>query len=247
MHRFFVHRKDILDDKLYIKDKNELKHMEKVLRLKTGDKVIVFDGQGMEYEVIITDTSLDCWVAEINHKIFRPNNANIRLSLVQGIAKGDKMDMIIQKAVEIGVDTIYPILTEHTVVKYVGDKGEKKVNRWQTIALEACKQCQRNTLLEIKPITTLPDILIEIKGPTCIMLYEKEEEVRLKDLLRNEFKTKEEIFLIVGPEGGFSENEVEKARNNGTFIATLGSRILRTETASLIGAALVLYELGDLG
>ncbi|NLJ72918.1 MAG: 16S rRNA (uracil(1498)-N(3))-methyltransferase [Syntrophomonadaceae bacterium] len=248
MHRFFVSNTDISGDKLFIRDKNELNHIKKVLRLKVGDRILVFDGSGYEYEALIVNTSMEIGEATIINKLFNPNNTKFNLSLVQGIAKGDKMDLIVQKAVELGVASIYPVLTEHTVVSYQGDKAMKKVARWKSVAVEACKQCQRNTLLDIKPISSLAKVIKEIDSHNAIMLYEKETDIRLKELLKSlDFIEKNDLFLMVGPEGGFSDIEVALARQNNINIATLGSRILRTETASLIGAAIVLYELGDLG
>ncbi len=248
MHRFFINNADISGDKLFIKDKNELNHIKRVLRLKAGDKIIAFDGSGYEYEALLVNTSTEIGEATIINKLFNPNNTKFNLSLVQGIAKGDKMDLIVQKAVELGVASIYPVLTEHTVVSYQGDKAVKKVARWKSIAVEACKQCQRNTLLDIKPIASLTEVIKEIGSYNAIMLYEKETDIRLKELLKSlDFIEQNDLFLMVGPEGGFSDIEVAIARQNNINIATLGSRILRTETASLIGAAIVLYELGDLG
>ncbi len=247
MHRFYVKPSDIRDNQIYITDQKELRHMERVLRLRSGDQIIIFDGKGTEYEVTIEETFSDYWIAGINKKSYRPNKSKVHLSLIQGIAKGDKMDTIIQKAVEIGVDTIYPVLTDNTVVKLHGERSHKRWQRWESIALEACKQCGRNTLPQIKPISTFVQVIDEIKDKSLIMLYEKEEELRLQEILRTGKISSDEIYLLVGPEGGFSPNEVKQSQKHGALLATLGQNILRTETASIIGSALILYELGDLG
>ncbi len=246
MHRFFVPHSNVKDKKVYITDKNELRHIEKVLRLGVGDKAIVFDGQGGEYEVTIAEIDKDSCLAIIDNEIINAEESKIHLSLIQGIAKGDKMDTIVQKAVEVGVSSIYPILTEHTVVKLDTEKSIKKVQRWQSIAIEACKQCRRNTIPKVYPITTWERILPELTGKVGVMLYEGENKLSLRDFLQAN-NLKGEIFIIVGPEGGFSDQEVAKARDNGILIVTMGQRILRTETAGLVGAAIVLYEAGDLG
>ncbi|NLB88595.1 MAG: 16S rRNA (uracil(1498)-N(3))-methyltransferase [Syntrophomonadaceae bacterium] len=247
MHRFFVPASNIEDKKVYITDKKELKHMSKVLRLGVGDNVIVFDGKGSEYEVIITETDKEGWTADIIKAAVKDVKPKVKLSLVQGIAKGEKMDTIIQKAVEVGITSIYPVLTEHTVVKLDALKGNKKVERWQNIALEACKQCRRNTIPEVLPVTTYDEIIEKIKDKNSIMLYEKEDKLSLREVLKKDLSDAEEIFLLVGPEGGFSNKEVDKARASGTFVVTLGEKILRTETAAIVGSAIVLYELGHLG
>lgn len=247
MHRFFVPASNIVDKRVFITDKKELKHMSKVLRLGIGDNVVVFDGKGTEYEVIITETDKDTWTGDIINHIVNKYNSPIKLFLIQGIAKGDKMDTIIQKAVEIGVDSIYPVLTEHTVVKLDPSKSQKKVERWQNIALEACKQCRRNTVPEVFPVTTYDEVIEKIKDQNSVMLYEKEDKLSLKEVLKKGVLSRGEIFLLVGPEGGFSNKEVDKARQSGTHVVTLGERILRTETAAIVGSAIIIYELGDLG
>lgn len=247
MHRFFVPASNIMDKKVYITDKKELKHMSRVLRLGIGDNVAIFDGEGTEYEVIITETDKDSWTADIINITANDNESSIKLCLIQGIAKGDKMDTIIQKAVEVGIDSIYPVLTEHTVVKLDPLKDIKKVERWQSIALEACKQCRRNTIPKIFPVHTYDGVMEKIKGKASVMLYEKEDKLNLKELLKKEVFDTKEIYLLVGPEGGFSNKEVDKARQNGAFVVTMGKRILRTETAAIVGSSIILYELGDLG
>lgn len=246
MHRFFVPHTNIKDKKVYITDKNELRHIEKVLRLGVNDKAIIFDGRGTEYEVTINEINKSCCEANIDKENFNEEKSNIHLSLIQGIAKGDKMDTIVQKAVEVGVGGIYPILTEHTVVKLDAEKSIKKVQRWQNIAIEACKQCRRNTIPKIYPVTTWDDMLPQLAGKNVVMLYEGEEKLGLKEYLQAN-RLEGELFIIVGPEGGFSETEVAKAKAQGIDVVKMGSRILRTETAGLVGAAIVLYELGDLG
>ena len=159
------------------------------------------------------------------------------------------MDTIVQKAVEIGVKAIYPLACERSVVRLEGEKATRRVERWQDIAREACKQCRRNKVPEIKPVLDLPGVLREIDSRTAIMLYEAEEKLGIKTYFQEQGSNLagQEIFLLVGPEGGFSSNEVETARIHNCPTLTLGPRILRTETAGIVAASIILYALGDLG
>ncbi|MEN6348518.1 MAG: 16S rRNA (uracil(1498)-N(3))-methyltransferase [Syntrophomonas sp.] len=248
MHRFFVSADNIKDDIVYI-DAFQTRHIEKVLRLKPGDSVMVFDGLGTEYQVKLLKKESDMLLAEIEKKNDRQHTPAVNLTLVQGIAKGDKMDTIIQKAVEIGVKTIVPLQSEHTVVRIDGEKAGKKLQRWQAIAREACKQCRRNYIPEIKPVMDFQGLMFELSEKPVIMLYENEEKTRLGTVLKDHKDRFEEkgIFLLVGPEGGFSRQEVRLAQNHNVILAGLGPGILRTETAGLAAASIILYEFGDLG
>ncbi|SHG85518.1 16S rRNA (uracil1498-N3)-methyltransferase [Thermosyntropha lipolytica DSM 11003] len=247
MHRFFVSRDNIKGREAFI-DKEEAHHIQKVLRLKEGDRITLFDGQGWEYYAFlqgVRDKKLVAWIEEAQ-KV--DNEPPFRVNLVQGIPKGDKMELIIQKAVELGVYSIYPVLTERTVVTLKGEKETRKVERWRQIALEACKQCRRNIIPEIKPVISLRDMLELIAGKPALMFYENEQYNGIKKVLQeNRDKIKEEVFLLVGPEGGFAPGEADLAREKGIILCRLGPRILRTETASLAGISIILYELGDLG
>ena len=155
----------------------------------------------------------------------------------------------IQKAVEVGVSTIYPLQCERAVVQLKGEKAQKKVNRWQVIAREACKQCRRNIIPEVKPVISFYDLLRVINTTPAIMLYENEQKLRLKKVLdtNRDNIISQGLYLIVGPEGGFSPREVETAQESGCLTAGLGPRILRTETAGIVASSLVLYEFNDLG
>lgn len=246
MHRFFINSANLADN--YVRfDEKEVRHMQKVLRLKQGDRVVGFDGKGHEYEITLVKEINGSLRGKIEAVSFRKTEPNILLHLVQGLAKAEKMDTIIQKAVEIGIHSIYPIITKHTVVKLKEDKRENKLNRWQTIAREACKQCRRNYIPEVKPVQDINDFL-KNRDLDCvsIMLYENEYNISLGKAVKshlNLIKSKG-AYLIIGPEGGFSHEEAEEAQRQGIITAGLGPRILRTETAGLTAASIVLYECG---
>lgn len=249
MHRFFVSGENIRGSRVVF-DPGEARHIERVLRLGAGDIVTVFDGSGVEFQVRLNGDGDHRLTGEVIGKEVKDRETAVSLYLVQGLSKGDKMDTIIQKAVEIGIKGVYPLACERSVVRLEGDKAGKRVERWQEIAVEACKQCRRNVVPEIKTITEFARLWPEIDGPKTIMLYENEEAFKLGDYLKQlegHPNTEREIFLLVGPEGGFSPEEVTQARKYGCSTVTLGPRILRTETAGIAAASIILYHLGDLG
>ena len=249
LHRFFVWPENIADQIVRI-DRDQARHIEKVLRLVPGDLLQVFDGQGHEYEVCLQGKEDGFLLGEIVQELHRDVESPLHLSLVQGIAKGDKMDSIIQKAVEIGVEDIYPLFSQYAVVKLEKERAGKKVERWQTIAREACKQCRRNRVPTVHVPITFPEMMKFVSEKPTILLYEHTENNGLKQVLnenRAKFLAGSQLFLIIGPEGGFAPEEIAAAREQGVLIAGLGPRILRTETAGLVAASIVLYELADLG
>ena len=247
MHRFFVAPESI-DGQTVILPRDQAKHIENVLRLKNGEELIGFDGQGKEYILRLMGKRDGALTAEIISVTEQNTEAAFSITLVQGIAKGDKMDLIIQKAVEIGVKRIIPLMSENTVVRLPGEKAAKKVERWQTIAREACKQCRRNTVPQIDQAAGWDEVLPQTAGHAALMLYENEVHNNLKNVLRSgqDWLPTAQLFLFVGPEGGFAPAEVKAAREAGVITVGLGPRILRTETAGLVAASVILYEMGDL-
>lgn len=249
MHRFFVLPEMIKGSMIEI-DKEQAHHIEKVLRLKPGASLVLFDGLGNEYICKLHSHKDGLMLAEIEKQYFLSNEPSTKVILAQAIAKGEKMDYVIQKAVEIGVTTIIPFLSERTVVTLTDQKAAQKITRWQTIAREACKQSRRNVIPEVKPVMIFQQLITSLQHDQfAIMLYEGEEQIGLKDVLK-EHKgdlLRQSITIIVGPEGGFSAAESRLAQDNSIKLVTLGSRILRTETAGLVAASILLYEGGDLG
>ncbi|MGR6835419.1 16S rRNA (uracil(1498)-N(3))-methyltransferase [Syntrophomonas erecta] len=248
MHRFFIASEDVQGDIVYF-DQEQSRHIEKVLRLKIGDQVVAFDGTGREYLVQLEAPSDSGLRAVVLSQAVVEREASLKLVLVQGLAKGDKMDTIIQKAVEIGVHKVQPVITQRTVVRLDKNKARKKVERWQVVAREACKQCGRNRVPAISQVLGFNELLEEIKGSPAVILYEREEQQGLKNIVKEQRTAflDQGVYLIVGPEGGFSPEEVDRACAYGVVPATLGPRILRTETAGLVAASIMFYEYDDLG
>jgi len=247
MHKFFVPKQNIVDSGAII-DGEDVKHIYKVLRLKVGEKVSINNCEGKEY--IGEITLIDKKVVNINllEQSSINNESPIQVFLFQGMPKSSKMDLIVQKNTELGVKVITPIITERVVVKTELSEF-KKVDRWNRIALEACKQCKRSLIPQINVPIEFEQLLKEIVHMDLVVVpYENEEGYGIKRLVKDiDKKNIVKVAIIIGPEGGFEESEILKLTEVGARIVTLGPRILRTETAGFTCLSLIMYELGDLG
>lgn len=246
MPRFFISPEQIKGGPVTITGPDVV-HISRVLRLGAGDCLTVLDGLGKAYEAVIEKTGRDEVVCAIRKEIPAGDAPPVRVTLVQGIPKGDKMDLIVQKGTELGVSRVIPLLCERAVVKLEGDRSHKKRERWQRIALEAAKQCRRQDVPEVVEPVGWDQVLAGLPQEVVALIPWEEENVEsLKDILMGN-TAKEEIYVFIGPEGGFTPGEVERARARGIRPVTLGPRILRTETAGLAVLTMILYQWGDLG
>lgn len=251
MNRFFVNQGDIHGDSITIRDRDDIKHISKVLRLSVSDKLEISDSQEYEYIGEIDFISQD----EINLLIIDKNKfareAQNRIDLFQGMPKQGKMEYIIQKNVEIGVNKIVPVFTERSVPLDKGNSASK-VERWQKVSNEAAKQCKRGIFPQVSIPLNFAQMIKELENYDFIILpYENETEKTLKDILikikgtekfeNNENKNR--FAVIIGPEGGFPIGEVESLISIGALKASLGKTILRTETAGAATLAMMMYEL----
>ncbi len=246
MHRFFVDKENIQDNKITIIGE-DVKHIKNVLRLAEGDILSLCDKQGTDFTAEICELSKDKVVCNILDIKASDTEPPIEILLYQGIPKSTKMDLIIQKSTEIGVAKIIPVITNRTVVKIQDrKKEEKKLERWNKITEEAAKQCKRGVIPEVSQILTFEEMLRVLKNDGLIIVpYENEENVGIKEVLKD--RSCKKINIIIGPEGGFESEEIDALKDIGANIVSLGPRILRTETAGLVTSAIVLYELGDFG
>ncbi|MEB3429919.1 RsmE family RNA methyltransferase [Citroniella saccharovorans] len=236
MRRYFLNFND--DDKDLFIGGSDFHHIKNVLRLNLGDKL----------EVVSYDKLFTCQIDEfLEDKVKLTilekknlTNKKLKIRLFQALAKGEKLDFICQKATELGADEIIIFESSRTVVKLDKKRLEKKLERLNKITIEASKQCKRNKIPLVKGGIDIK----EIEGENLFCFYENSKK-SLKDFLYNKNFT--EINIIIGPEGGFSEEEIEILRSKGAEILSLGPRILRTETAGLAAIAISQYELGDMG
>jgi 16S rRNA (uracil1498-N3)-methyltransferase len=228
------------------------KRLTRVLRLGVGDTFVAVDGEGGEYLLEIVSVSGKSVVVEQRRggaslpALAVSREPSLRLTVAQAIPKGQKMDLVVQKCVELGVVRLVPMMTERTVV-HLDVGAVSKHARWQKIAEEAAAQCGRTRAPEVAAPQTLTDALgLCAEVDACLLLDESEQTTRLRDAL-HELPLVKNVALLVGPEGGFSPSEVQAARRYGAQSVSLGPRILRTETAAMVTAALILYHYGDLG
>lgn len=246
MSKFFVDQSNINTDSIKITG-DDVNHIKRVLRLRAGDKIVICDGAGIDYFTEIKEVEENSVSTMILSKQHSSTEPPVGITLFQGIPKSDKMDYIIQKSVELGISRIIPVSTERTVVKLDSRKDAvNKTTRWQRIAFEAAKQCNRGIIPKVELPVGFDECLSLMAGvDLAIIPYEKEAENSLRNYLRSGSIKK--AGMLIGPEGGFTEKEVQKAASAGIKPVTLGPRILRTETAGIAVLSILMYELGDVG
>ncbi|WP_026476291.1 16S rRNA (uracil(1498)-N(3))-methyltransferase [Alkaliphilus transvaalensis] len=251
MNRFFVETSQINEaNQEIVIEGEDVKHISKVLRLTEGSEVEVCDGVAYEYVGKIKEINKNDILLTVLSKNEINTESPVKITLYQGVPKSTKMDLIIQKTTEMGIISIVPVLTQRTVVQFHNSKDEvKKTERWQKIALEAAKQSKRGVIPVVhNPMTYEAALKHSQQNQLNLMAYELEEDRSLKSLLKLENnKSTTEIGIWIGPEGGYTEKEVELAIAMDLKPITLGPRILRTETAGFALLSMIMYELGDLG
>ena len=242
MPRYFIKPEDMHGETVFIRDE-DAKHLGGVLRAKEGDIVEACDGRGRDYSCVIKEVGKTEILMEIESARPTESEPKTKITLFQGLPKADKMELIIQKCVEIGVWRIVPVAAERSVVRLEGKDAGKKLERWRKISLSAAKQSGRGIIPEIGEIVSFKEA---VKMAACFdgaaIPYEKEEKNGIKEYA-NSFDGSS-LGLFIGPEGGFDDREIEFAVKNNISPVTLGKRILRTETAAMVSAAILLYELG---
>ncbi|NLV16204.1 MAG: 16S rRNA (uracil(1498)-N(3))-methyltransferase [Syntrophomonadaceae bacterium] len=247
MRRFYVAQQNITDTIVSITGE-EAHHIANVLRMHPDESIIIFDGSGWDYEIRLQSISSRLVTGHIISRTLNSAEPPLSITLVQGLAKGEKMDFIIQKAVEVGVNRIIPIHCDYSVVRLEGKKPTARVERWNRMAIEACKQCGRSQPPPVEMVSGLEDVLKKTADRPRIIFYEQSKERGLNDIINQHRRLflEQGLTVFVGPEGGFSPAEVHKVQEAGGWIAGLGPRILRTETAGLVALSILMWELGDL-
>ena len=245
MARFYVPQPRVEQGTLKVEGE-EVKHIRKVLRLKEGDEITVFDGLGKELKGTIVEEGLSSVAIRIEHVISSRKDSPLEVTLAQSLLKGEKMDYLIQKATELGVQDIIPFISSRSVPFLEKSKRLRRHHRWARIAVEASKQCGRAIIPKIEPVQDFSEMLRAAAPNTLRLILWEKEGMKLKEILGRS-KERQEIFFVVGPEGGFSQREIEEGKKAGFIPVTLGERILRAETASLCFLSILQYEQGDIG
>lgn len=248
MYKFFINEEQIKENEAIITGE-DVNHIKNVLRLEIDDEICICDKEtSKSYNSKIISISKDEVNCIIETEILDSNEANTYIHIFQGLPKADKFEMIIEKCTEIGVKEITPVIMKRTIVKLEEKDKQKKINRWQKIAEVAAKQSKRDKILIVNNIINFKNIFENIKDYDIVLVaYENESKNTLKSVLKELKKSNKnlKIAVIIGPEGGIDEQEIEQCNINGSVLVTLGNRILRTETAPIVIASNILYELED--
>lgn len=243
MPRFYVDDCSLYDKSITITGE-DVNHIKNVLRLHVGDEITIGDGQSKDYICNISEIATDYVLADIVDVQSNAAELPVRIVLFQGMPKSDKMELIIQKATELGVAEIVPVMTKRTVVKLEPKKEAKKLERYNAIAMSAAKQSGRGVIPVVKDFMTFKQALTYAKELDMNMIpYENAKGIAYaKEVVASVSKCKS-LGIFIGPEGGFAKEEVDLAMEMGAKCITLGNRILRTETAGLAILSILMFEL----
>lgn len=246
MHRFYVEQDLIRDNYISIIG-SDVNHIKNVLRLRQGDEIVICNGQGKDYYCIINEVSDNEVVAAIDAVKDTAAELKSRIALFQGLPKKDKFELIIQKAVELGAAEIVPVMTGRVVVKLEDKKKEeKKLQRWQAIAMEAAKQSGRGIIPAVRPVHSFFDAVKALSRMELALIpYEKATDISITRELLGKIADYSRIGVFIGPEGGFEEEEIKLAMEHNIRPITLGRRILRTETAGLAILSMMMLMLEE--
>lgn len=241
MYRFFVPEENVCEKEIRITG-DDIKHIKHVLRMSEGEKVVVSCGQGTDYYCIIESIQETGIVLRIEERKPAVSELPVRLVLFQALPKLDKMELVIQKAIELGASEVVPVKTRRCVVKLDARKEEKKLTRWRAIAESAAKQSGRGRIPEIQDVMEFDKALEYAKSLDTVMIpYELCEDTAASAKTMQEAVMKDSIGIFIGPEGGFERSELEQAAAAGAVPVSLGKRILRTETAGLAVLSVLMF------
>jgi 16S rRNA (uracil1498-N3)-methyltransferase len=242
-HRFYAAPSSFTGTSVRL-DSDEAHHLTRVLRLGSGARVFVFDGEGVEHECEVARVAKHDVDLNLLRRLEDVVESPLRLTLAQALIKGDKFDWVIQKATELGATRIVPLVTEHSDIKRSEERAGQRLQRWRRISLEALKQCGRRRLVEICEPEPFDDFCVSAARGACLIFSERgggslaEVSTISRDI--------NQLSLCVASEGGWSERELQRAASCGFTPVSLGSRILRTETAAIVAVSLAQHLFGDL-
>lgn len=250
MHWFFVEPGQIVGDRIIILG-SDAHHIANVLRLSPGQRIVVCDGEGYEYRGPIANVAKDAVEVQVASVRKSASEPPLRIILAQGMPKKPEvLELVIQKATELGATRLVPLVSERTVARPREDKLDSRWTRWNRIALEAAKQSRRAKVPQIDKPFTLTQFLDSIpRDAFCLIPWEMEKATGIKEALQWELNNRlpRTVVILIGPEGGFSQEEIDEACRAGVVPVSMGPRILRTETAGITALGIIQYELGDLG
>jgi len=263
MNRFFISESDIQSEQVVL-GKRQAHQIRNVLRMKKGDRIIVLDNSSSEYEVVLTEIKKDRVLGQIEQKRPAAGEPQVRLTLYQSLLSRDKFELVLQKCTEVGVSRFVPVITQRSLVRDANTVTPNKLARWQRIITESAEQSHRGRIPELDHPLRLEDAVSELRTfDLCLIASPnagwqpqaspeqsrrtelgdgRTEQVTLRSALR---KAPKSVAILIGPEGGFTDQEFKLVCDAGATPVSLGPRILRTETAAVVTAALILYELDN--
>ena len=245
MQHFFVAPSQVKDDLIYVEG-SDVNHMKNVLRMHPGEEVTISDGNNCQYLCEIKGYEGDEAILHILEKLNTDTELASKIYLFQGLPKQDKMELIVQKCVELGAYSIVPVATKRCVVKLDDKKAKKKIERWQQIAESAAKQAGRGVIPEVSEVMSFKEALKYAKNLDVVLIpYELAEGMNETKQIISGIQSGQSVGIFIGPEGGFEREEVELAITEGAKAITLGKRILRTETAGLTTLSVLMFHLED--
>ena len=246
MYRFFVEPSQINENQIFIKG-SDVNHIKNVLRMKLKEEILISSGEDKEYTCYIEEMGEEEIIAHIMYVQEAGYELSSKIYLFQGLPKSDKMELIIQKAVELGVHQVIPVASKRAVVKLDKKKEEKKIARWQAISESAAKQSKRMYVPEIAGVMSFKQAVDNAKDLDIVLFpYELAEGMKKTKEIIGKINPGQSIGIFIGPEGGFEESEVELAKETADAqVITLGKRILRTETAGLTVLSILMYTLEE--
>lgn len=219
-------------------------HITRVLRLRAGEPLTLFNGNGAEYAATILEFHRDAVVVQVGEEQTVNRESPLPLTLAQGISRGERMDWILQKATELGGSRVVPVFTERSVVRLDAKQAERKLQHWRAIAIAACEQCGRNVLPEIAQPTDLFEFVGNgVEPHSTRLLLSPTSDLSIDEVRVNAAG----VTVLIGPEGGLTENEQEVAVRSGFTAVRMGPRVLRTETAAIAALTILQHRFGDLG
>lgn len=243
MHHFFVTPEQVKGNCIYIEG-TDVNHIKNVLRMKTGEKLEISDGNNKKYLCEIESMTSEQVCVAIKQEQSADTELPSKIYLFQGLPKSDKMELIVQKAVELGAYEIIPVATKRAVVKLDEKKASKKVERWNSIAESGAKQSGRNVIPRVTDVMTYQEAIQYARVLDVVLIpYELAEGMEETRQIISSIQSGQSVGIFIGPEGGFETAEVEYAMENGIKPVTLGKRILRTETAGLTTLSILMYHL----
>lgn len=244
MPHFFISSKAINNDIISISDDENFHHLARVLRIKQGETLMLIDETGIQYKTLVEKVSSHTITTKVVESYKSNHSLNIQIYLAQSVLKTDAQNILIQKATELGIKGIIPYISENSVIKE--SIVDSKIDKWQKIAYESSKQCERADIPKIYERQNLESLLKSDVYPIKIACIERNQDTTLKNFLRSNICHKaEKILVIVGPEGGFSNKEIEMFKNYNLEKISLGKMILRAETAVIKALSDIIYEWED--